>query len=84
MEPERYRGYWKANISLVRNLLIVWGVVSIVFGILLVEPLNALSFGKIPLGFWIAQQGSVLVFVILIFVYAVLMDKVDKKYGLRD
>lgn len=83
MEPERYRGYWKANVSIVRILMIVWGLVSLVFGILLVEPLNAISFGQIPLGFWIAQQGSVFVFVILIFVYAVWMDKVDKKYGLR-
>ena len=61
-------------------MLIVWAIVSIVFSILLVQPLNTIQFFGVPLGFWIAQQGSIYVFVILIFTYAIQMDKLDKKY----
>ncbi|MEC4985117.1 MAG: DUF4212 domain-containing protein [Oscillatoria sp. PMC 1068.18] len=80
--PDR-QAYWRENIALIRNLLIIWGLVSIVLGILLAEPLNALRLGGVPLGFWIAQQGSIYVFVILIFVYAFAMDKLDRKYGIK-
>lgn len=75
--------YWRANIALIRNLLIVWALVSIVFGILLVQPLNMVRLGGVPLGFWMAQQGSIIVFVVLIFVYAIQMDKLDRKYHIR-
>jgi putative solute:sodium symporter small subunit len=74
------RAYWRANIALIRNLLIVWAIVSICLSILLVEPLNAVQLGSIPLGFWLAQQGAIYVFVALIFIYASQMDRLDRKY----
>jgi putative solute:sodium symporter small subunit len=75
------RAYWRKNTALIRNLLLIWALVSLGFSILLVQPLNSIQLGKVPLGFWMAQQGSIYVFVALIFVYAVQMDKLDRKYG---
>jgi len=83
MDRDRQAAYWRANTALIRNLLIVWALVSLVFSILLVQPLNALRIGSVPLGFWLAQQGSILTFVVLIFIYAFQMDKLDRKYGIR-
>jgi putative solute:sodium symporter small subunit len=83
MDEHQRRSYWRANTALIRNLLIVWALVSIVFSILLVEPLNAIRFFGVPFGFWMAQQGSIIVFVALIFIYAFQMDKLDRKYNLR-
>jgi putative solute:sodium symporter small subunit len=86
LEPigkDKAQAYWRANTALIRNLLIVWALVSLVFSILLVEPLNTLRLGGLPLGFWMAQQGSILTFVVLIFIYAIQMDKLDRKYGIR-
>ncbi|NEO34136.1 MAG: DUF4212 domain-containing protein [Symploca sp. SIO3C6] len=83
MESHHRQSYWRANTTLIRNLLIVWALVSLIFGILLVEPLNYLSLGGLPLGFWMAQQGSILVFVVLIFIYAIRMDHLDSKNNLR-
>jgi putative solute:sodium symporter small subunit len=73
--------YWKENLAYLGILLAVWFLVSYVFGIFLVEPLNAVKIGGAKLGFWFAQQGSIYVFVILIYVYIALMNKLDKKYG---
>ncbi|MDZ7955823.1 DUF4212 domain-containing protein [Nostoc sp. DedQUE09] len=81
MDEDQRRSYWRANTTLIRNLLIVWALVSIVFSILLVQPLNAIRFFGVPFGFWMAQQGSILVFVALIFIYAFQMDKLDRKYN---
>jgi len=75
------RIYWRRNTALIRNLLIVWALVSLVFSILLVQQLNTIQLGGVPFGFWMAQQGSIYVFVALIFIYAVQMDKLDRKYG---
>ncbi|MEM1395257.1 MAG: DUF4212 domain-containing protein [Cyanobacteria bacterium P01_D01_bin.116] len=83
MNNENYRAYWRKNVALIRNLLIVWALVSLVFSILLVEPLNTIRFFGVPFGFWMAQQGSILVFVALIFIYAVQMDKLDRKHNIR-
>lgn len=83
MDENNRRLYWRANIALIVNLLIVWAVVSLVCGILLVPVLNGVRFGSLPLGFWIAQQGSIIVFVVLIFIYAIQMDKLDRKYNIR-
>ncbi|MDZ4877632.1 MAG: hypothetical protein CLLPBCKN_007067 [Chroococcidiopsis cubana SAG 39.79] len=83
VDKAKQRAYWQENTALIRNLLIVWALVSLVFSILLVQPLNALRIGSVPLGFWMAQQGSILTFVALIFIYAVQMDKLDRKYGIR-
>ena len=83
MNNENYRAYWRKNVALIRNLLIVWAIVSLVFSFLLVEPLNTIRFFGVPFGFWMAQQGSILVFVALIFIYAVQMDKLDRKHNIR-
>lgn len=74
--------YWKENIRLIVILLVVWFIVSFGFAIILVEPLNAIKIGGYKLGFWFAQQGSIYVFVALIFVYAKKMAQLDRKYGL--
>ncbi|MEO0373513.1 MAG: DUF4212 domain-containing protein [Cyanobacteria bacterium P01_A01_bin.17] len=79
---ERQR-YWRANIALIRNLLLVWAGVSIGLSILLVQPLNQIYLGRLPFGFWMAQQGSIFVFVILIFIYATQMDKLDRRFNSR-
>ncbi|MDJ0719574.1 MAG: DUF4212 domain-containing protein [Prochloraceae cyanobacterium] len=81
MNQNNRQAYWRANVTLIRNLLIVWGLVSLGCSILLVQPLNTLRMGNIPFGFWMAQQGSIFVFVALIFIYAVWMDKIDRKYN---
>ncbi|MEM9928129.1 MAG: DUF4212 domain-containing protein [Cyanobacteria bacterium P01_D01_bin.50] len=83
MNNENHRAYWRKNTALIRNLLIVWALVSLVFSILLVEPLNTIRFFGVPFGFWMAQQGSILVFVVLIFIYAVQMDKLDRKHNIK-
>lgn len=76
--------YWKANLRLLVGCLIVWFVVSFGFGILLVEPMNSISLGGYPLGFWFAQQGSIYVFIALIFYYAHAMGKLDRKFGVQE
>jgi putative solute:sodium symporter small subunit len=63
------------------GLLVVWALVSYGFGILWVEPLNRFRLGGFPLGFWFAQQGSIYVFVVLILVYALCMDRLDRRHG---
>jgi putative solute:sodium symporter small subunit len=82
--PEQSRRYWRANNRLIAGLLAVWGLVSFGAGILLVTPLNQIRFFGLPLGFWIAQQGAIYVFVVLIFVYARRMDKLDHKYHMDE
>ena len=73
--------YWRANIKYVLLLLVIWFAVSYGAGILFKEQLNSIKIGGFKLGFWFAQQGAMYVFVILIFVYVRLMNKLDKKYG---
>jgi len=73
--------YWKENLKYVFILLTVWFIVSFGFGILFKENLDAFSIGGFKLGFWFAQQGSMYTFVILIFIYVRLINKLDKKYG---
>lgn len=73
--------YWKENITYVIILLIIWFLVSYGAGILFKDQLNKIKIGGFKLGFWFAQQGAMYVFVILIFVYVRLMNKLDKKYG---
>lgn len=80
-QKENAKAYWKENLRYLAILLIIWFVVSYVFGILLVEQLNTIKLGGFKLGFWFAQQGAMYVFVILIFVYVRLMNKLDSKYG---
>ncbi|WP_025742115.1 DUF4212 domain-containing protein [Aquimarina pacifica] len=73
--------YWKENLKYLFVLLAIWFTVSYGAGILFKDALNQIHIGGFPLGFWFAQQGSIYVFVILIFVYVRLMNKLDKKYG---
>jgi putative solute:sodium symporter small subunit len=73
--------YWKENLRYLLILLSIWFLVSYGAGILFKQALDAFTLGGFPLGFWFAQQGSIYVFVILIFVYVHLMNKLDKKYG---
>ena len=76
--------YWKANVRLVSILLVIWFVVSYLFGIILVEPLNAIKIGGVGLGFWFAQQGSIYTFLILIFVYAKRMNALDVEHDVHE
>ncbi|MFC1835635.1 DUF4212 domain-containing protein [Thermodesulfobacteriota bacterium] len=85
MDKEKLAAYWRTNITYVIILLIIWFMVSYFCGILIVQPLNALgSIGGFPLGFWFANQGSEVVFVILIFVYVALMNSLDRKYDVHE
>ncbi len=76
--------YWKENIRLVGILLAIWFVVSYGFGILGKDFLDQFGFMGFRLGFWFAQQGSIFVFLILIFVYAWRMNKLDEKYDFHE
>ena len=76
--------YWRANLRLIAVLLAIWALVSFVFGILLVDELNKWKIGRLPLGFWFAQQGSIYIFVILVFFYAWRMDRLDRRYGVDE
>lgn len=84
MDKNKAIRYWKENLTYLAILLGIWFLVSFVCGILLVDQLNTIHLGGFKLGFWFAQQGSIYVFVVLIFVYVGLMNKLDKKYGLDD
>ena len=76
--------YWKANLRLVAFCLGIWFVVSYLFGIILVDQLNAIHIGGYRLGFWFAQQGSMYIFVVLIFFYANRMGKLDRKFNVHE
>jgi len=77
---EKHAAYWRANIKLVLLLMVFWAIPSFFCGIIFVEQLNKISIAGFPLGFWFAQQGSILIFVVIILVYALMMDKIDNKY----
>ena len=77
-------GYWKANLRLLIICLIIWFVVSYGFGIILVDQLNQFMIGGYKLGFWFAQQGSIYVFLVLIFFYAWRMNKLDREFGVHE
>jgi putative solute:sodium symporter small subunit len=83
-DQDQAKAYWAENLSLVLKLLAVWFVVAYGFGILLVDVLNEIRFFGFKLGFWFSQQGSIYVFVALIFVYARKMNALDKKYGVDE
>ena len=84
MTPENRSKYWRANLRLVAGCMVVWFVCSYGFGILLVDVLNRFRFGGFHLGFWFAQQGSIYIFVALIFFYAWRMNKIDRKYDVHE
>ena len=72
--------YWQSNILILFTLLSIWFLVSFGFGIIWSENLDQIKFGGFKLGFWFAQQGSIYFFVIIIFIYIYLMNKLDKKF----
>ena len=72
--------YWRTNLSYLAILLVAWFLVSFGLGILWVDEMNTIKIGGFKLGFWFAQQGSIYAFVIIIFIYIHLMNKLDKKY----
>ncbi len=76
--------YWRTNLKYLAILLCIWFLVSYGFGILWVEELNTIRLGGFKLGFWFAQQGSIYVFVLLIFIYVLLMNRLDKKYNMDE
>ncbi len=84
LSEEQAQAYWKRNLSLMVRLLIIWFVVSYGFGILLVDVLNQIQIGGYKLGFWFAQQGSIYVFVVLIFYYAKKMGDLDREFGVDE
>lgn len=84
LKEDRVRAYWRDNIRLLLGLLAVWFTVSFGLGIFLAEPLNRFSLGGYPLGFWFAQQGSIYVFVALIFIYCWQMKRIERRHGVDD
>jgi len=80
-KESKSKAYWKENIRYVLILLTIWFIVSYGAGIIFKDALDEIKVGGFKLGFWFAQQGSMYVFVVLIFVYVRLMNKLDKKYG---
>lgn len=84
MRSKETQRYWRRNLSYLAVLLAIWALVSFGFGILLVDELDAIRIGGFKLGFWFAQQGAIYVFVILIFVYVFLMNRLDKKFSLDE
>jgi putative solute:sodium symporter small subunit len=84
MSGKNLKDYWKENLRYLVILLSIWFIASYGLGILFVEQVNTIEVGGFKLGFWFAQQGAIYVFVILIFVYVSLMNKLDKKYGVDE
>ncbi len=76
--------YWGKNVRIMVILLAIWAVVSYGLGIILVVPLNSIKIGGFPLGFWFAQQGAIMVFVALIFIYCKLMRNLDREYDVEE
>ena len=84
MDKSKRKQYWNRNIRYLVILLSVWFIVSYGCGILFADQLNAIRIGGFQLGFWFAQQGSIYVFVVLIFVYVALMNKLDKDFDVDE
>ncbi len=80
----RAQAYWRANVRLIITLLAIWALVSYVAAIILAKPLYNVHVGQLPMSFWFAQQGSMFVFVILIFVYAWRMNKIDREFDVHE
>jgi putative solute:sodium symporter small subunit len=78
------KAYWSATLGLLTKVLVIWALVSYVAGILLAPQLNSISLGGYPVGFWFAQQGSIYVFIALIFWYAKKMGDIDRQFGMQE
>jgi putative solute:sodium symporter small subunit len=84
MDEQQARAYWQENIRTIMQLLVVWFIVSYGCGVLFVDLLDTIAIGGFKLGFWFAQQGSMYIFLILIFVYAKRMNTIDEKYDVHE
>ena len=84
MEKSTLRQYWRTNLRYLLILLFFWALFSFILPIFLVHELNHIRLGGFPLGFWIAFQGNMVAFVILMFIYTRWMNRLDKKYGVED
>ena len=80
VNSNQQKHYWKVNIRIMSILLSIWFLVSFGFSIIFVDKLNELNLFGFKCGFWWAQQGSIFTFVLLVFVYSILMNKVDREY----
>lgn len=84
MERKDHTAYWRENVKYLIILLAIWFLVSFGAGIIFKENLDLIKIGGFPLGFWFAQQGSIYIFIVLIFVYVWLMNKLDEKYDVDE
>ena len=75
------QGYWRKNVTIMVVLLAIWAFVGLGCGVLFAKTLNQFSLGGFPLGFWFAQQGSIIVFIILILIYPILLNRLDNEYA---
>ena len=75
------QGYWRKNVTIMIVLLAIWAFVGLGCGVLFADWLNQFSLGGFPLGFWFSQQGSIIVFIILILIYAILLNRLDNEYA---
>jgi putative solute:sodium symporter small subunit len=82
-EPKHSRGYWSDNLLVVGTLLAIWAIVGFGAGVFGIEFLNRMRVGNLGLGFWIAQQGAIFVFVLLVAAYAIWMDRLDRHHRSR-
>lgn len=78
------RAYWSATLGLLTKVLVIWFLVSYGAGIIFADALNSIKLGGYPLGFWFAQQGSIYIFIALIFWYAKKMGDIDRKFGMAE
>jgi putative solute:sodium symporter small subunit len=84
MSDKSTDAYWKANVRIITISLVIWALVSFGFGIILRPMLSGIPVGGTDLGFWFAQQGSILAFIVLIFYYRSYMNKLDKEFGVEE
>mgnify|MGYP006197566541 CR=1 FL=1 len=83
-DDQNAKAYWSATLSLLTKVLVIWAVVSYGAGILLAPVLNGIHLGGYPLGFWFAQQGSIYIFIVLIFYYAKKMGDIDRQFDVEE
>lgn len=84
MDEKTRREYWRRNLRLMTVLLVIWALAGFGAGVFFADALNNIEIGGFPLGFWMAQQGSILVFLAIIGIYVWRMDKLDKEYGIDE
>ncbi|MEY4013866.1 MAG: hypothetical protein RLZZ290_730 [Pseudomonadota bacterium] len=84
MDQTSAQGYWKATLNLITKVLVIWFLCSFGAGIIFAQALNGVQLGGYPLGFWFAHQGSIYIFVALIFWYAKEMNRIDREFDVHE